>query len=184
MSNSRRDFLSCASAGLVAAATSCSKPTSTSTNPPGALPPGTPPTFGTAPDVGPPVSASTFAEAEKLVQFPLSPAERQVAAGNWRSSMAPLYERRTGPRKFAPRPSIAPATRWDPVLPGLAGTPEAGPSHDRFVRTAAAPDPLPANDQEIAFAPLSRLSRWIEARQLTSERLTHLYLDRLARFDP
>jgi Asp-tRNA(Asn)/Glu-tRNA(Gln) amidotransferase A subunit family amidase len=184
MSNSRRDFLSCASAGLVAAAASCSKPTSTSTGPPGALPPGTPPAFGTAPDVGPPVSASTFAEAEKLVQFPLSPAERQVAAGNWRSSMAPLYERRTGPRKFAPPPSIAPATRWDPVLPGLAGTPEAGPSHDRFVRTAAAPDPLPANDQDIAFAPLSRLSRWIEGRQLTSERLAHLYLDRLERFDP
>src|SRR6202034_739863 len=31
---------------------------------------------------------------------------------------------------------------------------------------------------------LSHLSRWIETRQLTSERLTRLYLDRLRRFDP
>ena len=34
------------------------------------------------------------------------------------------------------------------------------------------PDPLPASDEDIAFAPLSRLSRWIETRKLTSERLT------------
>ncbi|MGO9261077.1 MAG: amidase [Bryobacteraceae bacterium] len=179
MSNSRRDFLSCASAGLMAAAASCSKPTPTPES--AALPPGAPPAFGTAPDVGPAVSPATFAEAEKLVQFSLSPAERQMAAANWRKSMAPLYERRTGPRKFAPPPSIAPATRWDPVLPGL----QAGPARERFLRTAAGvPDPLPASDQDIAFAPLSRLSRWIETHQLTSERLTRLYLDRLQRFDP
>ena len=29
-----------------------------------------------------------------------------------------------------------------------------------------------------------KLSRWLEHRQLTSERLTHIYLDRIARFDP
>jgi Asp-tRNA(Asn)/Glu-tRNA(Gln) amidotransferase A subunit family amidase len=177
-----RDFLSCASAGVIAAAASCSKPTPTPAT--AAPPPGAPPAFGTSPDVGPPVSPATFAEAEKLVQFPLSPEERQVAAGNWRSSMAPLYERRIGPRKFAPPPSLAPATRWDPVLPGLLGTPQAGPARDRFLRSAAAPDPLPASEQDIAFAPLSRLSRWIETRQLTSERITRLYLDRLQRFDP
>jgi Asp-tRNA(Asn)/Glu-tRNA(Gln) amidotransferase A subunit family amidase len=94
--------------------------------------------------------------------------------------MAPLYERRTGPRKFFPPPSVAPATRWDPVLPGQ----QAGPGRDRFVRTASAPGSLPNNDRDIAFAPLSQLSRWIETRQLTSQRLTRLYLDRLQRFDP
>ena len=163
----------------MAALAACRKPTenSSSSRP---LPPGAPPAFGTAPDAGPPVSVSTFAEAEKLVQFELSPAERQTAAGNWRKSMAPVYERRTGPRKFSPEPSVAPATRWDPKLPGLP----AGPDRDRFIRTASAPVPIPAKDEDIAFAPLSRLSRWIETRQLTSERLTHLYLDRLDRFNP
>jgi Asp-tRNA(Asn)/Glu-tRNA(Gln) amidotransferase A subunit family amidase len=176
MSNSRRHFLSGASTAILAAAAACRKPTPESA----VLPPGAPPAFGTAPDVGPPVAPSTFAEAEKLVQFELSAAERQVAAGNWRKSMAPLYERRTGPRKFSPQPSIAPASRWDPVLPGQPAVPE----RDRFIRTAGAPDALPASDQDIAFAPLTRLSRWIETRRLTSERLTRLYLDRLERFDP
>jgi Asp-tRNA(Asn)/Glu-tRNA(Gln) amidotransferase A subunit family amidase len=98
--------------------------------------------------------------------------------------MAPLYERRVGPRKFFPPPSVAPATRWEPAL--LA--PRADPAKDRFVRTPIAqralPASLPGNDEDIAFAPISQLSRWIETRQLTSERLTHLYLDRLQRFDP
>jgi Asp-tRNA(Asn)/Glu-tRNA(Gln) amidotransferase A subunit family amidase len=174
MSKSRRKFLS--SAALLAAAAGCRKPESSS----GAPTPGAPPAFGTAPDVGPPVSPGTFAEAEKLVQFPLSTADRDMAAGNWRKSMAPLYERRVGPRKFAPPPPVAPATRWDPVLPAQP----AVPANDRFVRSAGAADPLPANDEDIAFAPLSRLSRWIETRQISSERLTKLYLERLERFDP
>ena len=176
MLNSRRQFLSRASAALMTAAAACRKPTADSA----ALPPGAPPAFGTAPDVGPPVSPSTFAEAEKLVQFELSPVERRTAAGNWRKTMAPLYERRTGPRKFFPPPALAPASRWDPVLPGQ----QAGPGGDRFIRTASAPDHLPTNDQDIAFSPLSHLSRWMEKRQLTSVRLTRLYLERLERFDP
>ena len=176
MPNSRRHFLSRASAALMAVTAACRKPSTESAAPP----PGAPPAFGTAPDAGPPVSPSTFAEAEKLVQFELTAAEREMAAGNWRKSMAPLYERRVGPRKFSPPPTVAPATRWDPVLPGQ----HAGPARDRFLRTAATPDPLPASDADIAFAPLSRLSRWIETRQLTSTRLTQIYLDRLERFDP
>jgi Asp-tRNA(Asn)/Glu-tRNA(Gln) amidotransferase A subunit family amidase len=176
MSNSRRQFLNRASAAFMAALNACRKPSQDSA----ALPPGAPPAFGTAPDAGPAVSASTFGEAEKLVQFELSPQDRQTAAGNWRKAMAPLYERRTGPRKFFPPPSIAPATRWDLMLPGL----EAGPGGDRFVRTPNAQVSLPSSDKEIAFAPVSQLSRWIEARQLTSERLTHIYLDRLKQFDP
>jgi Asp-tRNA(Asn)/Glu-tRNA(Gln) amidotransferase A subunit family amidase len=175
MPNSRRQFLNRASAALMAALAACRKPTQDSA----VLPPGAPPAFGTAPDAGPPVSTSTFAEAEKLVQFELSPVDRQMAAGNWRKAMAPLYERRTGPRKFFPPQSVAPASRWDPMLPGV----EAGPERDHFVRTPSAQIPLPASDQDIAFAPVSQLSRWIETRQLSSERLTRIYLDRLQRFD-
>jgi len=175
MSNSRRQFLGCASTALVTATVACRKPTPDSRS----LPPGAPPAFGDAPGVGPPVSPATFAEAEKLAQFELSAAERRMAAGNWRMTMAPLYERRVGPRKVPLPPSIAPASRWYPVLPDQT----AAPGSDRFVRTSGEADRLPATDHDIAFAPLSRLSRWIETRQLTSERLTRLYLGRLERFD-
>ena len=113
------------------------------------------------------------------MQLDLTPAERAQAAGNWRKSLAPVYERRTGPRKFAPPATVAPATRWDPVLPGL----QAGPARDYFVRSTGATLALPASEADIAFAPLWQLSRWIQERKLTSERLTRLYLDRIERFD-
>src|SRR5512143_2470115 len=143
-------------------------------------PPGMPPAFGTGPVVGPEIAPSTIAEAEKLMQVEYTPAERAQAAGNWRASMAPLYERRTGPRKVALEATLAPASRWDPVLPGVP----AGPSRSRFVRSASATPPLPARDEDIAFARLPALSRWVESRALTSERLTRIYLERLERFQP
>jgi Asp-tRNA(Asn)/Glu-tRNA(Gln) amidotransferase A subunit family amidase len=177
MSNSRRQFLNRASAALMASAAACRRASQT----PGAPPAGAPPAFGTAPPVGPAVSADTFAEGEKLVQFPLSPAARQMAAGNWSRQMAPVYERRTGPRKFSLDATVAPATRWDPVLPGQ---PAEVPARDRFLGSKADAGPLPADDRDIAFAPVTQLARWIETRRLTSERLTGIYLDRIARFDP
>jgi Asp-tRNA(Asn)/Glu-tRNA(Gln) amidotransferase A subunit family amidase len=177
MAKSRRQFLNRASLALMASASACRRAAQTSAVPP----PGAPPAFGTAPPVGPAVSPETFAEAEKLVQVGLSPAARQMAAGNWRKQMAPVYERRMGPRKLALEPSIAPASRWDPILPGQPGS--QPPTGDRFLRTKPAPVPLPANDRDIAFAPLTQLAHWIETRKLTSERLTRLYLDRLERFD-
>jgi Asp-tRNA(Asn)/Glu-tRNA(Gln) amidotransferase A subunit family amidase len=42
---------------------------------------------------------------------------------------------------------------------------------------------LPNHDEDIAFAPVTVLSRWIETKQITSERLTHIYLDRIAKYD-
>ncbi len=175
MSNSRRQFFNRASTVLMTALTACRKPTQDSA----ALPPGAPPAFGTALDVGPRVSTSTFVEAEKLVRFEMSISERLTAAGNWRKMMAPLYERRTGPRKFFPQTSVAPASRWEPT--SLAQP--AGPGNNRFIRSTNGAGSLPAHDEDIAFAPLSLLSRWIETRQLTSQRLTRLYLDRLKQFD-
>ena len=176
MSRSRRQFLGRVSASLMAAATACRRAPQTASG----LPPGAPPAFGTAPEVGPPVSASTFAEAEKLMRVELDATDRAQAASNWPRMMAPLYERRTGPRKCSLNASDAPATHWDPVLPGLA----AGAARDRFVRSRFDPGPLPADERDIAYAPVTQLAGWIESRKLTSERLTGLYLARLERFDP
>ena len=175
MSNSRRQFLNRTSVALMASAAACRRASQTPATPPA----GAPPAFGTAPPVGPPVSPATFAEAEKLVQFPLSPAARQMAAGNWSRQMAPVYEFRTGPRKLSLNNAVAPASRWDPVLPGQA----EGPARDRFLESKADAGPLPADDRDLAFAPVSQLARWMEMRRLTSERLTGIYLDRIERFD-
>ena len=186
MAKSRRQFIALTSLGALGAAAALrgQGQSPAGQNPAGQnqgdLPPGAPPAFGAGPAVGPEVSATTFAEAEKLLQFEMTAGERAVAAGSWRKTMAAVYERRTGPRKVALETRIAPATQWDPVLPGQ----KAGPERDRFVRSQVAAGPLPMRDEDIAFAPVTQLSRWIETRKLTSERLTNIYLKRLEEFDP
>jgi Asp-tRNA(Asn)/Glu-tRNA(Gln) amidotransferase A subunit family amidase len=194
-SKSRREFLANTSlglaGGLLGGAIGChsSGPQRESTATPapatsaasaGPPPPGTPSAFATAPAAGPEVSTGTFTQAEKLVQIVLTDAERIEAAGSWRSAMAPLYERRTGPRKVALEASLAPASEWHPVLPDEFG----GPARDVFIRSRVDAGPLPEKEDDIAFAPVAKLSRWIEARKITSQRLTRIYLDRLQKFDP
>jgi Asp-tRNA(Asn)/Glu-tRNA(Gln) amidotransferase A subunit family amidase len=178
MGKSRREFIAVTSLGVLGAAGALR-----GQNPvqnPADVPPGAPPAFGAGPAVGPEVSTTTFAEAEKLVQFEMTAAERAVAAGSWRKTMAAVYERRSGPRKLAIETTIAPASTWNPVLPGQ----KAGPERERFARSKNDPGPLPTRDEDIAFAPVTQLSRWIETRKLTSERLTNIYLKRLEQFDP
>jgi Asp-tRNA(Asn)/Glu-tRNA(Gln) amidotransferase A subunit family amidase len=179
MPKSRRHFLATTSLGLLGAATLQSQ-AQTATPNAAAPPPGTPPAFGTGPIVGPEVSPATFAEAEKLVQIELTETELAVAAASWRANMAALYERRTGPRKIALEPTLSPATRWNPLLPGM----KSRPARNQFIRSNSEPGPLPLNSAEISFAPVTRLSRWIERRQITSEQLTHLYLRRIEEYDP
>src|ERR1700679_4337476 len=108
MSKSRREFLTHSTLGLLG---SPAAPALAQTQ---NLPPGAPPAFGTAPPVGPEVTPATFVEAEKLVQVEMTPADRATAAGNWRMQMAPLYERRTGPRKLALEDTALNATLSNP----------------------------------------------------------------------
>ena len=110
----------------------------------------------------------------------LTPVERTQAAASWRVNMAALMERRTGPRNVSLEPTLAPFSRYDSVLPGE----RPGAQSDRFVRSNSDPGPLPSNDVDIAFAPVTKLSRWIEQRKLTSEHLTQIYLNRIEQFDP
>ncbi|HYK38298.1 amidase [Alloacidobacterium sp.] len=184
MARSRRDFLKQGSLSIAGAALACNEkpvpqqqqPVATSGTP---STPGAPPAFATAPPVGPEVTSATFSEAEKLVQVDLTPAEKNEAAQSWRQAMAPLYERRVGPRKVALEPGLAP---WSRVEAAQFG--KAGPERDRFIRSRSEVTPLPANEEDIAFAPVTQLSEWIHTRKLTSTRLTQLYLDRLQKFDP
>lgn len=187
MARSRRQFLKGASLAVAGVAAGCRKGETTGQagaapgTSAGSSPAGMPPAFGTAPAVGPEVTQATFAEAEKLVQVQMSGANLAQAAGNWRNAMAPLYERRVGPRRVAIEPAVAPYSLSDPVkVAGGGGQPDA----DRFVRSKAGPLALPADERDIAFAPVTQLSRWIEGKKITSQRLTEIYLGRLERFNP
>ena len=181
--NTRRQFLIRAPLGVLVAAAALKDLPEANSQTPSPTPPltaGAPPTFGTGPGAGPIVTPATFAEAEKLTQVTMTPAERQQAADSWRTSLAQYLERRTGPRKVALADTDVPATLWNPILPGITVL----PLRDRFARSKSDGAPLPSSDEAIAFAPVTQLSRWIQSRQITSERLTNIYLNRIERLDP
>ncbi len=187
--NTRRQFLIRAPLGIAGVVAACRDGAQPSAAAGSAAPPGAPPAFGTAPPAGPAVSAATFAEAEKLVRVTMTDAERATAASNWQRLMATLVERRVGPRTVELPDTLAPAMVWNPSAAtggratGERAADRAPSARGRVVRSAADPGPLPASDDEIAFAPVTALSRWIERRHLTSQRLTEIYLRRIERLD-
>jgi len=178
MGRSRREFLAQSSMGLVGAVVIGESAAAEQT--PQTPTPGAPPAFGTAAPAGPEVTVETFVEAEKLVQVTMSPEHRAEAAGNWRESMAAVYERRTGPRKVEIGYEDVPATMWNPGSVGKQPAPHAVEITEALTFGSA----LPKDDEEIAFAPVTSLSSWLFNKQITSERLTGIYLERLKRFNP
>jgi len=185
MAKTRREFLAEAALGFagVAAGAAGALPAEAQDpaqqQNPSQLPPGAPPAFGTGQGMGPQVSPETFVEAEKLMQVELTKPQLDQAATSWRGNISFMYERRTGPRKVELPASVVPYSTWNPALPGI----QAGPKENRFVRSHAAPA-LPKSDDVIAYSPVTHLSHWIETKQITSTRLTQIYLDRLEKFNP
>jgi len=181
MPRSRREFLAKSGLGLMGAAMAAKTAGAKQTP----ATPGAPPAFGTSVPVGPAVSVETFVEAEKLVQVEMTAKDLAQAAGNWQQAMASVYERRTGPRKLAIEDSVAPATVWHPLWRPTSKQPDCGV--DVLIDATGAPfikgEALTLGDEDIAFASVAQLSKWIGARQITSERLTKIYLERLERFN-
>jgi Asp-tRNA(Asn)/Glu-tRNA(Gln) amidotransferase A subunit family amidase len=181
MAKTRREFLTKAGMGLVAAALAgtaveaeqAEVPQSTQT-------PGAPPAFGTAAPVGPAVTAETFEEAEKLVQVEMSAKDIAQAAGNWQQSMAAVLERRVGPRKLALAETDVPATVWNPEIPEVA----VAHGGESFAVRHYHSYPPPSREEDIVFSSIVSQGEWIKAKLITSEQLTKMYLERLKKYQP
>jgi Asp-tRNA(Asn)/Glu-tRNA(Gln) amidotransferase A subunit family amidase len=72
-----------------------------------------------------------------------------------------------------------PAVVFNPLLPGKAVTRDRRPLMRRPIEATR-----PSSDVDLAFLPVTHLSRLIETGQVTATDLTRLYLSRLKRFDP
>ncbi len=121
-----------------------------------------------------PISAETLAAAETLFGIRYTDTERQLMLDN----LATQIERAQQRRAVSLPADLGPATRFDPRLPGFLP-----PAVGTF-RFAPADVPLPTDDEDIAFAPVSALSGWIQSKKLTATRLTNIYLDRIAWLNP
>src|SRR5580658_3287046 len=78
----------------------------------------------------------------------------------------------------------APATVWNPRLTGASDC--AATASTKQVRSEVVSEytQIDPKDEDLAFAPVWQLSRQIQLRKLTSERLTKIYIERLKRFQP
>ena len=121
------------------------------------------------------ITEDMIAAAERLVGVEYSQAERQQMLDNLEGQIASALLRRTVPLSN----SVPMASRFDPRLPGFAM-----PHGADVLRLSAVSAPLPASDEDIAFAPVTHLATWIKSGALTSRRLTQIYLDRIATFGP
>ncbi len=124
----------------------------------------------------PQIDPRALAGAEALLGIALTDEEREQVARGF-----VLAQRvREQARALGLPNECGPALRFDPRLPGMSLEPDRRP----WVRSDGDPGPLPESDDDIAFAPVTRLSRWIERGALSSARLTEICLERLARHGP
>ena len=117
---------------------------------------------------------ATLDAAERLFGVRYTDDERVQMRDNLGSQVEHAVRRRAVRLPNA----LPPATLFDPRLPGFIMP--AQPTMN-IPRTAPA---LPEADVDIAFAPVRHLSAWIAGGQLSSVRLTRIYLDRIRHHDP
>ena len=114
--------------------------------------------------------------AERLAGVAYSAAEREQMLNNLEGQIAAAAAR----RHLKLENTAPPAMRFDPRLPGFQM-----PAARGGVRASVlAAKPVPADNEDIAFASVNQLSHWLAAGAVTSRRLTELYLARIAAFNP
>jgi Asp-tRNA(Asn)/Glu-tRNA(Gln) amidotransferase A subunit family amidase len=120
------------------------------------------------------IDDATLSAAEHLLGVRYTDAERALM----RDNLAEQVELAVRRRAVKLANTLPPATLFDPRLPGFTM-----PAQSALNRPRSAPA-LPEAEVDIAFAPVRHLSSWIAGGQLSSVRLTRIYLDRIRRHDP
>ena len=120
------------------------------------------------------IDDATLDAAERLFGVRYTEAER----AQMRDNLAAQIEWAVRRRAVKLPNALPPAALFDPRLPAFVMPAQAAMNIPRIA------PPLPANDDDIAFAPVRHLSAWIAGGQLSSLRLTRIYLDRIRRHHP
>ena len=121
------------------------------------------------------VTEQTFAEAEKLHGLEFTASERSLMLSSVNDQVEAAKQIRA---LKIPNDGPAPANMFNPRLPQTKI-----PQSATFRRSAETAPSIPRNATDIAYAPVTHLSHWISSRQITSRRLTEIYLERIGRYD-
>ena len=121
-----------------------------------------------------PITIEIIEAAERIVGVTYTRAERELML----DGLDGQIEGARACRALALENHVPTASRFDPRLPGFRPPPPQAPLR----RSGVDPGALPASDEDIAFAPVTSLSQWIARGELTSRRLTEVYLARIDAF--
>jgi len=124
----------------------------------------------------PEVDSKTIQCAEKLAALSFTDSERAQMLDEVRERVT-IYQKL---REVDLPNTVSPALVFVPEPPRETRPVDAGP--DRWPEFPV-PE-LPADLEEIAFWPVSKLAGLIRSRQISAVALTEMYLNRLKRFDP
>jgi len=123
------------------------------------------------------LGADDLEHAERLLGLEFTPSERELML----EGLQELNEDYEKLRSVPIDNSVPPALRFDPELPGSSPASDARTSV-RISRSRISAPPTDPND--LAFLPVKDLGHLIRTRQVTSEQLAGLFLERLRRYDP
>lgn len=123
------------------------------------------------------IDKAAIAAAEEIAGVSFTDEERELMLAAVRRQAQQIAALHAVPVDNA----VAPAVSFNPLL-----RPDALPKGEqRPPKLSRQPRPaVPATDADLAYATVTTLSELVRRRQVTSERLTTLYLDRLERLDP
>ncbi len=122
------------------------------------------------------INREVVVEAEKLIGLTFSEAKIEQMLPGLRDQLRGFEAL----RKFPLSNSVPPALQFNPIPVGM----KFERQRKAFKPSPAPKVKLPANLDELAFYSIGELAGLIKSRQITSEKLTRFYLDRLKRHAP
>jgi Asp-tRNA(Asn)/Glu-tRNA(Gln) amidotransferase A subunit family amidase len=132
------------------------------------------------PDEQPDLTDEQLAAAAAVAGLQFTPPERELMRADVQENRAAYAQLRAVPLDN----SVPPALRFDPRLPGMEIDLPAHPAAPVTPIAPVASSAVPADLEELAFAPATELAALIRSRQVSSLALTEMYLARLKRYDP
>ena len=122
------------------------------------------------------ITKEMLREAEQLAGLEFTDPERELMM----EGLNKYLETYKKLRKVTLDNDVAPALRFNPILPGMTFEKQQRLIKISENRKLKAPSDL----EELAFWPITDLAQLIKSRQVSSVKLTNMYLDRLKRYDP
>ena len=126
----------------------------------------------------PTITGEMIADAEKIAGLELTDEEREAMRRGLDRNAAAYRQL----RELEIPNEVPPSLLFEPVMPGV----EVDLDRDeKPIRVSRQSPPAVGDDlEELSFLPLTQLSELVRTRQVSSEQLTTMYLDRLERYNP